>query len=178
MSMINSRRALVLVASLGLTLSACGSDTTNPPASDSSTTDQKASGGDSKAASDATPGSDAIAKADMGAQEDAAAQTDTGGAKDDAAPAADSATAADAAPSCNSCHGFPPSSGHHSFHIDRKGLKCFNCHHDTVDANTDILSGGKHQNGSTDIANISGSLVWDSTAKTCASSGCHGKKTW
>ncbi|WP_242360250.1 CxxxxCH/CxxCH domain-containing protein [Anaeromyxobacter sp. SG17] len=50
---------------------------------------------------------------------------------------------------CAACHGFPPPAPH------PQSQSCFVCHPQTVDANSDIIPGGAHQNGRVDPADVS-----------------------
>jgi predicted CxxxxCH...CXXCH cytochrome family protein len=61
---------------------------------------------------------------------------------------------------CDGCHGAPPVSAKHPVTT----AKCEGCHATTVDANQEIVVGGTHMNGKTDVV-LSGSAP-------C--SGCHG----
>jgi predicted CxxxxCH...CXXCH cytochrome family protein len=69
--------------------------------------------------------------------------------------------------SCTSCHGDPPSTGHHSTHRN-EGIGCSNCHagYSTTGVNT-----ATHVNGVKDVSQSS----WNGTS--CDPS-CHGRETW
>jgi len=72
---------------------------------------------------------------------------------------------------CGTCHGIPPSSGHHSTH-QGQGIACGNCHGTAYSATTVDVS--LHVNGTIDVGNKVTS--WSPTTHQCV--GCHGSATW
>ncbi|WP_243370997.1 CxxxxCH/CxxCH domain-containing protein [Geotalea sp. SG265] len=103
---------------------------------------------------------------------------------------------------CDGCHGvgtaglgYPnrPSAGvgvtganSHVKHVASSGLTCKECHWNTTQNNTSIVAGGKHLDGKGNVNgedvkfmvggnNASGS--YDSTAKTCSATYCHGSNS-
>ena len=114
-------------------------------------------------------------KQDKGAVTPDKGTPDTGTTKQDkGAPDMATTTPDSGSKNCTGCHGYPPSVGKHTKHI-AKGMKCFNCHGDTMDSSNNVKVGGKHKNGSKDVK---GTFTWDSTARTCANTGCHSTKSW
>ena len=61
---------------------------------------------------------------------------------------------------CDGCHGAPPVSDKHP----KTTEKCSGCHATTVDANQQIVAGGTHMNGKTDVV----------LSASAPCSGCHG----
>jgi hypothetical protein len=43
---------------------------------------------------------------------------------------------------CSACHSFPPSEGLHSFHVGSEGKKCFECHFQTIESDTEVFADG------------------------------------
>jgi len=70
---------------------------------------------------------------------------------------------------CGSCHGIPPSTGHHSTH---SSYSCSTCHGSGYSKTT--VNTATHNNGTVNIATTIG---WNTSANTCSNS-CHGTKTW
>lgn len=75
--------------------------------------------------------------------------------------------------SCTSCHGAPPATGAHVFHVSNLGYACSSCHGTGYSASAQT-TGTTHMNGTVNVV-VSN---WNATAKTCG--GCHGagSKTW
>ena len=70
---------------------------------------------------------------------------------------------------CGSCHGVPPTTGHHSKH---KSRSCSVCHGTGYDSTT--VNAATHING---VKEVIASTGWNSTARTCSNS-CHGRESW
>jgi len=70
--------------------------------------------------------------------------------------------------SCTSCHGLPPSTGHHS---DHSGRSCGDCHPGYTRT---TVNPATHIDGSKEVGNNITS--WNPTTKQCV--GCHGSATW
>jgi predicted CxxxxCH...CXXCH cytochrome family protein len=70
---------------------------------------------------------------------------------------------------CGTCHGAPPSSGHHGNH---SGRACSDCHTGTYTLTSADPS--IHINGKIEIGNRITS--WNPSTRTCV--GCHGQQTW
>ncbi len=80
----------------------------------------------------------------------------------------------DTSPStCNTCHGFPPTTGSHDEHTS---YGCSTCHGDVVDADDTIIDDSLHQDGDPNVSPGSGS--YDPTSQQCSSVGCHGDLEW
>jgi mono/diheme cytochrome c family protein len=75
-------------------------------------------------------------------------------------------------PVCGSCHAIPPSTGHHSYHVNSQGLSCGTCH-GTGYSSTSVNS-ATHNNG---VVNISSTPGWNPSTRTCSNS-CHGTESW
>jgi len=84
---------------------------------------------------------------------------------------------------CGSCHGAPPSTGLHIYHLGQ-GLNCSDCHQGIATgsggaapiSNGTILPGGRslHVNGAVNVV-LSTGRTWDGTGwfSGCGSAGCH-----
>ncbi len=69
---------------------------------------------------------------------------------------------------CGSCHGIPPLTGQHDFHVRTKGYSCNACH--PVQDSAASVDPATHVNGAKDVINpITG---WNPAAKTC-NAACH-----
>jgi predicted CxxxxCH...CXXCH cytochrome family protein len=85
---------------------------------------------------------------------------------------------------CGSCHGAPPNTGLHTFHVFTEGRNCSDCHQGIATGsggsapitNGAITSGGRtlHVNGTVNVV-LSTGQTWDGTGwfSGCGSSGCH-----
>lgn len=69
---------------------------------------------------------------------------------------------------CTSCHGLPPSTGHHG---DHSGRSCGDCHPGYTRTTVNAAS---HVNGTRQVGNLVTS--WNATSRACV--GCHGSATW
>jgi hypothetical protein len=142
---------------LGLGMAACGDDDSTAP--DGGNQIDQAIGQDGGADTGITP--------DTGGT-----TPDTGGVTPDTGGTTPDLMVDSGGQTCTACHGTPPSTGKHTLH---NNFKCSSCHSDVVDANNNIISTTLHKNGSKDVK---GAFTWDSSAKSCAGSSCHGTKTW
>jgi len=66
---------------------------------------------------------------------------------------------------CKSCHGYPPTTGKHVFHVTGQGKVCIDCH---------ALAASTHDNGTLNIAT---SITYTFATKSCLPS-CHDQETW
>ncbi|MBT5712085.1 hypothetical protein HOI71_13640 [Candidatus Poribacteria bacterium] len=68
--------------------------------------------------------------------------------------------------SCSDCHGYPPGTGSHPYHVQEEGLRCRDCH------------GFNEHDGSVErgIIDVSGDFAYDRTQGTCATD-CHQEAT-
>jgi predicted CxxxxCH...CXXCH cytochrome family protein len=69
---------------------------------------------------------------------------------------------------CGTCHGAPPSTGHHSTH---SGRSCGDCH---PGYGTTTVNRATHVNGTKEVGNDI--TAWNPTTRVCT--GCHGQATW
>ena len=69
---------------------------------------------------------------------------------------------------CTSCHGDPPSTGHHNTHVNGEGIGCGTCHSGYSSSN---VNASLHVNGTKNVSQAS----WNGTG--CDPS-CHGYETW
>jgi hypothetical protein len=69
---------------------------------------------------------------------------------------------------CTTCHGLPPSTGHHG---DHSGRSCGDCHPGYTRTTVNQAS---HINGTKEVGNNITS--WNPTTRQCV--GCHGSATW
>jgi predicted CxxxxCH...CXXCH cytochrome family protein len=69
---------------------------------------------------------------------------------------------------CGSCHGLPPSTGHHGEH---SGRSCGDCH---PGYSTTTVNLATHVNGTKEVGNQI--TAWNPTTRQCT--GCHGNATW
>lgn len=90
-----------------------------------------------------------------------------------AASAQASATTAPVQLACNTCHGVPPTTGAHIFHVNSLGQSCSVCHGAGYSSTT--VNTATHQNG---VANVVSSMGFNPATSTCATPGCHGSRTW
>ncbi|WP_242371036.1 CxxxxCH/CxxCH domain c-type cytochrome [Anaeromyxobacter sp. SG26] len=87
---------------------------------------------------------------------------------------------------CTSCHGSPPDTGKHTFHVGGLGLQCANCHASVVDAARAITAPALHVNGTKEVqfggtwGTVSVKGTWSSASRSCSglATGCHGSKSW
>ncbi len=70
--------------------------------------------------------------------------------------------------SCTSCHGAPPSTGHHRKH---RGYDCSECHPDATSSS--ITNKSQHVNN---VREVSSSMGY--SGGTCRTPGCHGSERW
>jgi len=68
---------------------------------------------------------------------------------------------------CTNCHGLPPATGKHIYHVMNKGYGCDRCHYGSTDP--------RHNNGQVEVLT---SLNYNPSTNTCMVPGCHGKKSW
>lgn len=66
---------------------------------------------------------------------------------------------------CTSCHGQPPATGKHSFHVKDQNKACVECHQ---------LTSALHDNG---VVNLVSSITYSFTSYSCSPS-CHGTEKW
>jgi len=69
---------------------------------------------------------------------------------------------------CTSCHGLPPSTGHHANHSARS---CGDCHPGYTRTSVAVAS---HIDGAKQVGNLVTS--WNPATRGCV--GCHGADTW
>lgn len=74
---------------------------------------------------------------------------------------------------CVACHGIPPTTGQHTFHVNTQSISCAICHGAGFSNNT--VDSAIHNNG---VKNVVSALGWNATTRTCATPGCHGSRTW
>ena len=79
---------------------------------------------------------------------------------------------------CGTCHGIPPNTGQHVFHVENHGFDCSNCHAGYSDK-PDTVKATTHVNGTVEV-NGSNIQSWTPTTGTCGtcSPRCHGSKSW
>ncbi len=75
--------------------------------------------------------------------------------------------------SCTLCHGIPPATGQHTFHVTARSISCSSCHGAGYSSNT--VGETPHPSG---VRNVVSSLGWNATTRTCATPGCHGSRSW
>jgi hypothetical protein len=71
---------------------------------------------------------------------------------------------------CTGCHGYPPLTGQHSFHVNGQMNWCTDCHASTVFFDNTIVGTG-HVNGLIDVQFYSPGSAWDGSNNCTAS--CH-----
>jgi hypothetical protein len=71
---------------------------------------------------------------------------------------------------CAGCHGYPPSTGQHDYHVVDLGTWCADCHAGSVDFAGNIVGAG-HLNGVTNVQFYSPGSTWDGSNNCTAS--CH-----
>jgi hypothetical protein len=71
-----------------------------------------------------------------------------------------------AAPTCTTCHGQPPGTGEHDFHVNEEGVGCDYCH--------GAMSSSTHVNGNREL---SSALLWQANNRSC-DPVCHGRWNW
>lgn len=59
---------------------------------------------------------------------------------------------------CTACHGAPPATGAHAYHITKFNLTCEACHHG-FDASTKTVDSGLHMNGNVDVILPNGAVI-------------------
>jgi predicted CxxxxCH...CXXCH cytochrome family protein len=77
-------------------------------------------------------------------------------------------TGGSAQAACGTCHGTPPSSGHHS---DHSGRSCGDCHPGYTTTSVNLAT---HVDGVKQVGNRV--TAWNATTRACT--GCHGNATW
>jgi predicted CxxxxCH...CXXCH cytochrome family protein len=73
---------------------------------------------------------------------------------------------------CGTCHGLPPNTGHHQFHVVEKRIGCGTCH---TGYSATAVNISLHVNGRKDVdLAVTG---WNATNRSC-SNRCHGTERW
>jgi len=89
----------------------------------------------------------------------------------------------DASGACNTCHGYPPTSGKHQTHTPAGRYSCGVCHYSTTPDGSTITAGGTHRNGTPNVLFafytssepiLRGTTSWSDTTKECSNIYCHG----
>jgi predicted CxxxxCH...CXXCH cytochrome family protein len=74
---------------------------------------------------------------------------------------------------CGSCHGAPPSSGHHGVH----SFDCVNCHGSGYSASGGTVNPALHMDGVKNVGGAGSAITsWNPSTRACV--GCHGAATW
>ena len=80
---------------------------------------------------------------------------------------------------CASCHGYPPATGQHDFHINTVGAWCADCHAATVSFPAGVGDPGQalpsHVDGKVEVQFFTPGTTWDGANCTSA---CHGGDTY
>ena len=78
---------------------------------------------------------------------------------------------------CGSCHGAPPSSGHHTS-VGSHRIDCVNCHGSGYSASSGTVNPALHIDGVKNVGGA-GSRInsWNPATRSCAPA-CHGTQTW
>ncbi|MBM3214729.1 hypothetical protein FJZ36_07435 [Candidatus Poribacteria bacterium] len=78
---------------------------------------------------------------------------------------------------CQSCHGYPPSTGKHTTHAEDYRVECVVCHEGHTHSYQAAVA-PKDARATVEVKFLFQRGTWDSAAGTCANTGCHPTRSW